>query len=327
MTVSLLVLAMLFAHLNRDGWDRRVAMIGLHALSSLLLSLVIMIRAVSAGLRRRALLAGLLVWIATIGSLLLPGLRMSEAGRPAKVTQVTVKLPDLPPALDGVRIILVSDLHFSPTISREELRKRLRPLTDLQGDLVVFAGDLATDGQPAGIMIAAGLLGELSPKLPRIAVLGNHDRWHNEQKAQDELARNGFRVLRDKQLTIKLNGTPLTLAGVDNSYVRHADIGDVLKDLPEQGFVLLLAHSPDVMLDPKSQRADLVLCGHTHGGQVNPPLVGPLACSSSMGPRYASGLHTIGRTKLFVTRGIGEVVTNFRLHCEPEIAVLELSRP
>jgi len=121
-----------------------------------------------------------------------------------------------------------------------------------------------------------------------------------------------------------IGGGELWIAGVNDLYSRAARPREAFEGVPDDGFVMLLSHSPDILDDPFAKRADLILAGHTHGGQVVPPMVGPVACSSRFGPRYAAGLHRVGESMLFVTRGLGEVVVPFRLGCEPEIAVLEL---
>jgi hypothetical protein len=279
--------------------------------------------AVSVALRRRALLAGLALAVVTFIGLTAPGVRLSVFRRPAEVTRKVVRFSSLPSGLEGLRILLLGDTHVSRMIPAVNMSARMRPLRRIEADLVVFIGDLATGG-PGDMELAVKLVDGAVPRPLRFAVLGNHDQQIGSDKVAIELVAHGFRVLRDEGQAVQIGHSRFWIAGITNSYNQPGDIAAALKGVPEDAFVLLLAHSPDVLLEPLAQRADLILAGHTHGGQVLLPLTGPMACSSGVGPRYASGLYDTGHAQLFVTRGLGEVVTPFRILCEPEIAVLEL---
>jgi predicted MPP superfamily phosphohydrolase len=139
------------------------------------------------------------------------------------------------------------------------------------------------------------------------------------------MAHHGIRLLVNEHLTLSRDGAQLHIAGVnDASYTEKADLAAALNGVPDGSEVILLSHAPAIMRDPLAQRASLVLSGHTHGGQVVLPGIGPIYVPSRLGRRYSSGLFRIGRTQLFITRGLGEVVPPLRINCPPEMAVLTL---
>jgi hypothetical protein len=322
--VVLLITSVAF-RMNHGDYYWRVHVIIGQCLVTAAATFAIYASAVSAALRRRALLAGLALTVVTFVGLTAPGVRLSTSQRPAEVTRTVVHFSSLPAGLEGLRILLVGDTHVGRHITAMNMSARMRPLRRIEADLVVFIGDLATGG-PGDMELAVKLVDGAVPRPLRFAVLGNHDQRIGADKVAIELVAHGFRVLRDEGQAVQIGHSRLWIAGITNSYNQPGDIAAALKGMPEDAFVLLLAHSPDVLLEPLAQRADLILAGHTHGGQVLLPLTGPMACSSGVGPRYAYGLFDTGHAQLFVTRGLGEVVTPFRILCEPEIAVLELRR-
>ncbi len=321
----MLVVTKVAFHLNHGRYDWRWTVVTAHFVAISLVAAVVYVRSVSRGLRRPAPLAGLALTVLTFAALTLPGVRLSNSRRPAEVTRTMIEIDRLPPELDGLRIALVSDTHLSHHIPMDELRARLAPLRGISAHLVVFLGDLATKGDDE-MRAAAEIIDDSAPVGGRFAVLGNHDVWIDAEEAETALVDQHFLVLRDEGCLLRVAGTTMWMAGVTNGLTQRGMVGKALDGAPDGAFVLLLAHSPDVLRDQGWQRADLILSGHTHGGQVNLPMIGPIAASSWYGPRYASGLFDLGRTKLYVTRGLGEVVTPFRILCEPEIAVLELKR-
>jgi hypothetical protein len=110
----------------------------------------------------------------------------------------------------------------------------------------------------------------------------------------------------------------------DSAYTGKADLAAALAGIPEGVVVILLSHAPTIVRDPLAGRAALILAGHTHGGQVVLPVIGPLYVPSRLGRRHAAGLHRIGNAWLFITRGVGEIIPPLRINCPPEIALLTL---
>lgn len=324
--VLLVFLRALFDSLNHGSHYWRAVVVTGHLLLAVAVPWALWEVAIRAAAGRRVPFSGgILVALTAIG-LTAPGVMFSWARGPAQVTRAEVRLRRLPRALDGVRIILVSDIHVGPHLSLGQARGRLAPLRKLKADLLACTGDLGT-GSRAGLRATARMLRKMAPPMPRFAVLGNHELWIDEALAVRELRGNRFDTLVNESRKVRLRGVDFWIVGVSDPQSDADDLPLALAKVPGSAFVVLLSHSPDIVRRPMASRADLILAGHTHGGQVVLPLVGPLACSSFYGPRYASGLFHVGRSMMFVTRGLGEVIVPLRVFCPPEVAVLTLRAP
>ena len=244
-----------------------------------------------------------------------------------EVTRVDVHVESLPPAFDGYRILHISDIHGGSPLYRASVRERLAAADGMVVDLVVFTGDLASHSD--AIEDAASALGELEARDGTVAVLGNHDCWMGEEKVSAALVAVGVRVLRNAPMTVERGGERLYLVGVEDCcYVGRDDLPGALRGVPEGAPVVVATHSPDIVLKPLAARASVILSGHTHGGQVVFPWIGPLYVPTKLGRRRMSGLLAVGGTVLYINRGLGEIFPPMRLNCRPEIAVLTLrSKP
>jgi predicted MPP superfamily phosphohydrolase len=238
-------------------------------------------------------------------------------------TEVTVDR--LPHAFDGYQILHVSDTHAGGHLSRGPVRDRLAKAGTLRPDLVVFTGDLAASHRT--VEEAADALACLTARDGTVAVLGNHDHWIGEKRVAEALAARGMRVLGNEHLTLERNGDVLCLVGVkDASYVKRDDLPAALAGVPGSVPVIMLTHSPDVVCKPLSERASLILSGHTHGGQVVFPWIGPLYVPTRLGRRRMSGLLSLDGRLIFINRGLGEIFPPMRLNSPPELALLTLRR-
>jgi len=251
-------------------------------------------------------------------------LRFRPTAADVEVTEVTIDLPNLPRSFDGYRILHISDIHCRTLLPAQRVAERLLPAGSLHPDLIVFTGDLS-DESPLRLETAAEALSALTAPDGIVAVMGNHDIWSGEARFVKAMAHHGIKLLVNDHLTLSRDGAQLHIAGVnDASYTEKADLAAALNGVPDGSKVILLSHAPAIMRDPLAQRASLVLSGHTHGGQVVLPGIGPIYVPSRLGRRYSSGLFRIGQTQLFITRGLGEVVPPLRINCPPEMAVLTL---
>jgi hypothetical protein len=245
-----------------------------------------------------------------------------------EVTDLEVRIAGLPPAFDGYRILHVSDIHGGSWLARASVAAKLAPAISLAPDLVVFTGDLAA--RSTAVDASASDLVDLRARDGKFAVLGNHDTWVGEELLANALAHAGFRVLANEHVALERGGDTLYLAGVkDASYTRQDDLPAALRGIPDGAPVIVLTHSPDVVLKPTSVGADplrpaLFLAGHTHGGQIVFPWFGPLYVPTRLGRRRMSGLIEVNGRQVFVNRGLGEVFLPLRLNCPPEIALITL---
>jgi predicted MPP superfamily phosphohydrolase len=247
---------------------------------------------------------------------------------------------NLPKAFDKLRIVQISDLHASFWVGRGYLDKVVDWVNRLPKDLLVITGDIITGSVndfwkrwlPVGggdyIAMVIQALQRLDDG-PKFAVLGNHDQWDGrktETHLVHELERIGIMVLRNRSHVMTRGQENLYIAGTDDVWFSY-DADRALRDIPPEGFTIVLSHSPDVREDlGPPAKIELALCGHTHGGQIAVPYLTPHLMPIKNPARYLSGLvkETYGYT--YVNRGIGTLVFPLRLGAPPEITAIKLVR-
>jgi hypothetical protein len=235
-----------------------------------------------------------------------------------ELARVTVPVADLPDALIGFRIALLTDLHRSRMVPRHDIDAAVTLALAERPDLVVLGGDYVTSSDTTYVEDVADALGRLMASHGVFAVLGNHD---GERSVTSALQRQGISVLRDARTRIQLRGEPVDLIGI-RYWTKSADtIAPICRGALPLSF--LLAHDPRRFPQAVALKVPLVLSGHTHGGQVVIPGLGAPAARKFP---VVSGLAREGRTTLFVSRGVGTVYVPVRLNCPPEVAVLTLAR-
>jgi len=227
----------------------------------------------------------------------------------------------LPKRLDGFRIVHLSDFHYGPMVNPEHLKRAVRAANDLHADLIALTGDYISQDR-AYAAPCAEVVGRLRARHGVYAVLGNHDHWTDAALIADLFRAEGIRVLVNEGLRVDLRSETFWLAGVDDTMVGLEDLPLAMAGSSDDEFKLLLAHNPIILRRAARANVDLVLSGHTHGGQVT----WRSEKSSSGRPRrrLLRGLGRRGNTQIYVTRGLGMVVVPIRYGCPPEISVLEL---
>ena len=234
------------------------------------------------------------------------------------MTSATLPVSGLPPALDGLRIGLITDIHHSRIVPASDVIQAIELAMSARPDLIVLGGDYVTFGDRAFVGPVADLLGSLQAPHGVFAVLGNHD---DDRDMAAALTGKGFVVLKDQRTHLSIRGETLTLAGIRFWTRRAENIARVLKGA--EGTLLLLAHDPRRLVEAATLKVPAVLSGHTHGGQIVLPGVGAIARRSF--PVW-SGLGQQGETSIFVSRGVGTIYVPVRINCPPEVALLTLQR-
>jgi predicted MPP superfamily phosphohydrolase len=232
-----------------------------------------------------------------------------------------IYLRRLPKALDGFRIVQLSDIHHSPFTSREQIEHAVRTATSLQPDIVALTGDYISKEREYAAPCAE-LLGKLRARHGVFAVLGNHDHWTDAALITDLFRAEGITVLVNQGMRFEKNGGSFWLAGVDDTMVGLDDLPLALAGSQEHEMKLLLAHNPIILRRAAREGVDLVLSGHTHGGQVN--LRSEKGAAGRPRRRLLKGLAHEGQTQIYVSRGLGTVVLPLRFGCPPEVSLLEL---
>jgi predicted MPP superfamily phosphohydrolase len=270
------------------------------------------------GLRRFGwpLAAGL----GALGAASLTYMRRFEPTHPT-LERVTLRLPTLPPALDGLRIGQISDTHLGLPFAADNLRWAVEQMNREQPDLIGLTGDLA--GLADGIPDIPPLLSGLRAPLGVYAVPGNHDYWEGLADVQAALMLADIPLLMNEHRHLRWNGADLWLAGIDDIWDGSPNLAAALDGVPRGAFTVLLAHSPDIADNATDYGFALQLSGHTHGGHLRLPLIGPFA-RPRYGLRYVMGLYQVGAMALYISRGLGGLP--LRLMCRPEATILTLRR-
>ena len=234
-------------------------------------------------------------------------------------------VPDLPPALDGLRLLHLSDLHLGRTLP-EHMEAVCRLLEGLSADLCVITGDLRFGHFGPFDHVAPAvrrMLDGMQLRYGAYTVLGNHDSLALAESVEEA----GLRVLLNEGVAIAVNGAVVWLAGVDDPHnYRLDDLDAALHGAPPDAFPILLAHSPECADEAAAKGVRLYLCGHTHGGQIRVPYWGPLyfnaRCPRDRGLGHWQAGAMVGHT----STGLGNTNAVVRFGCPPEATLLTLRR-
>lgn len=253
-----------------------------------------------------------------------------------KLVRIEVPLARLPEAWDGIRIAQVSDFHYDEHFSVVPIRKAIDMVNGLDADLVVLTGDFVTvplfkkylgGSKRAARFIepCASLLAQVHARRGVLAILGNHDAVSDPHRITEALQAKGITVLRNRAIPFEEGEQRLWLAGLDDVLERQSDLELTLRPVPRTEPVVLLAHEPDVANAVSHYPVDLQLSGHSHGGQVRFPVVGP-PYLPPLGRKYPRGLHRIRGLTLYTNIGIGTIRLPVRFWCPPEVTLITLRR-
>ena len=249
-----------------------------------------------------------------------------------ELLEQTIRLTRLPEAFHGLRIAQISDIHYDEYTEPYFVREVVRHINALAPDVVVLTGDFVSYG-PLPRHIAARLSYNCAEILQgiqcpqRFASLGNHDALVDWEMITDALKIHGIPTLLNSYLPLERSGSRLWFAGTRSAVTDYANLN---KAVPRQATsnepVILLAHEPDYVKDVVAHGGvDLMLSGHTHGGQIRLPIIGtPSSMLPPGGQNYVHGHFNVGPLQLYVNRGIGTVHVPIRFRCPPELTLLTL---
>ena len=249
---------------------------------------------------------------------------------PARLVQRdhALELPRWPRQCDGLRVDVLADLHIgSPHTGVAKLDRIVREVATGDADMVLLAGDYVILSVFLGTYVppetVARHLRPLAARKPVYAVLGNHDWWKDGHKVRRALESAGITVLDNEAAAVAVRGCSFWLAGIGDLWEGRPDIARAFAQVPASAPVLALTHNPDVFPQVPA-RAALTVAGHTHGGQVNLPLIGRPIVPSEHGKDYAIGHIVEDGRHLFVSPGIGTSIAPIRFRVPPEVSRLTL---
>jgi hypothetical protein len=245
------------------------------------------------------------------------------APTPPRVTEIDVEIAGLDPRHDGVRIAQLSDIHVGNMTPEAHVRAAVEVANGASPDLVVLTGDYVCWRRHEAPMAGHQLAGLRASRV--LAVLGNHDYFTWGSGVAAALERNGYEVLRNRTTVADVRGAPLAIVGVDDPVTRHDDLDAAFAGAPANVTRVVLCHGPDRAPQIAPRGADLVLSGHTHGGQIYVKGITD-RLMKRIGLNYRRGLYDLGGTKLYVTPGVGFSGVTRRVGegTDAEVAVLTL---
>jgi predicted MPP superfamily phosphohydrolase len=245
-----------------------------------------------------------------------------------QVERIGVKIENLPESFNNVKIVHLTDFHSYDFGKRE--KRVLEILEDINPDFVFITGDFI-DHNTKDLDSCQKFWRELSSQYQgkTFGVLGNHEHWIKSPDIaaiKKLLEENGIFILNNENRKIFQGDKYIYLLGVDDPDSEKDDLPKAMINTEENIPKILLAHSPDIIDNLQGEKVDLILVGHTHGGQVVIPFVKPFWVPTKNRGKYASGLFRVNNTNLYVNRGIGMASLQVRFNCSPEITVIELEQ-
>jgi predicted MPP superfamily phosphohydrolase len=245
---------------------------------------------------------------------------------PPRIAEHEVRIRDLDPRHDGVRIAQLSDIHVGATTPREHVRAAVAAANSARPDLIVLTGDYVCWRRHEAQMLADQLAGLRASRV--LAVLGNHDYFTTSSGVAAALEQSGYEVLKNQTTLAHINGAPLAMVGVDDPVTRHDDLDAAFAGAPSKATKIVLCHSPDHGPKLAARDADLVLSGHTHGGQIYVRGITD-RLMKRLGLHYRRGMYPVSeRTTMYVTPGVGFSGVTRRVGegTDAEVALLTLRR-
>lgn len=239
-----------------------------------------------------------------------------------ETTHLEIPISGLPREFDGLRVVQISDLHVGPYASKEDVERVVAAVNRLKPDVVAITGDFVSLSAE-NIYPCAEALEKLSPRMGTYGILGNHDFATDPDAIAEALRSVGISVLRNQADHLTIGSQRLWIVGVDDVYLFQDDLPGAMADVPPGDKSILLCHSPDIVEQAIEMPIDLILVGHTHGGQVRLPIFGAPVLPVH-NPQYEAGLFAVGQSLMYVNRGLGVVYPPVRFMSRPEITVITL---
>jgi predicted MPP superfamily phosphohydrolase len=255
------------------------------------------------------------------------------------VVEEAIDVPNWDSRLDGLRVVTIADLHTGSNYAPPE---RIRFVVDQanaqNADIIVLLGDYVSEAKwdrealkgPEGtdrtelkvpVESIAAILGGLKAKYGVFAIIGNHDWYHNEAKIARLFREAGLTVLQNEIREVEVNGVTLRIWGIEDYWRSHTVPMAPYEALDEKANIIAITHNPDSLLHAPD-KISVMFAGHTHGGQLNWPIIGPLAVFND--PRFMDGLAEVDGKLVYVSSGVGTSVLPLRFRVPPEINVVTL---
>ncbi|MEQ8223540.1 MAG: metallophosphoesterase [Candidatus Eremiobacterota bacterium] len=247
-----------------------------------------------------------------------------ERSKNFDVTKKDLSVPDLPDGFNGLKIIHLSDLHVSKYGKREERIRHI--IKEEKPDIIFITGDFVSNSW--GITPCLKTIDGIAAPLGVWAVWGNNDNGLKAKvkRLKEGLDRAGIKILTNENILIKLKDSKIRLIGVDDPHRKKDNLKLAMEGTSEEEFKILLAHSPVIIREAADMGINIVLAGHTHGGQVRFPFLGAIYNHTWDLFRYSAGMFRVKSTIMYVSRGLGMSVIPIRFLCNAEFIIFTLKK-
>jgi len=243
------------------------------------------------------------------------------------ITSHKIVHPTIPKDFDNLRIVQFSDTHVGHYYTLEQLTLLVDRINSYKPDLLFFTGDLMDEpNKYAAANHLIPILKRLEAPLGKFAIYGNHDHGgYGSEIYKKLMEQTGFNLLMNSSKEIHLRDSKITIVGLDDVMLGRPSFEQAFQNVDSSSYTILLAHEPDIADRAAKVGAHMQLSGHSHGGQIQLPFVGPLI-TPPLGSIYYEGAHEIGTTKMFlyVNRGLGTTRLPLRFLAKPEISIFTL---
>lgn len=245
---------------------------------------------------------------------------LSSAGV-GRIKEYTVESEKLPPCFDGYKVAFISDIHYPSLFGKKRLPKLVRSLKNIAPDILLMGGDYVTDNDSIDALFMA--LSAAEPSHGTYAVLGNHER-KNAELIERSMSKHGIELLTDERVQLCKDSCAIFLVGVRDGFTVDSIAPRLVNEVGGSTFVMLLVHTPDYA-ERSFSAADLVLSGHTHGGQVSLFGIYTPVKNTAYGTRFLRGRNrTSGGATVITTNGVGTSRKKVRFCVPSEIVVITL---
>jgi uncharacterized protein len=243
-----------------------------------------------------------------------------------EVNKITIKHPLIPSSFSGVKIVQFSDTHIGFQLQLEDLKNIISTINSYSPELVFFTGDLMDEpNKYPHQQELVPILSKLKAPMGKYAVYGNHDHGgYGSEIYQEMIEQSGFTLLRNANSSVSLlNKEEIFIAGIDEPMLGTPDFQTTFQGIPENVYTILLSHAPDLADTADTFPVHFQMSGHSHGGQVQIPLMGALV-TPPFAEKYTEGTYQLNKVTLHVNRGLGTTRLPYRFLSRPEITLYEL---
>ncbi|NFE96438.1 metallophosphoesterase [Clostridium botulinum] len=230
---------------------------------------------------------------------------------------------------DTIKIAQISDIHLGEYYAIDKLEKLVNKVNSQNADIIVFTGDLFDNvSKFEDTSKVAPILKKLNANIGKYAIYGNHDYGGGAKNIyKNVMEDSGFKILVNEQVNVKLDsGNTMSILGLDDALLGNPDVEKTARNIKGSNYNLLLLHEPDLSDKFVSYNIDLILAGHSHGGQVKIPFLGEIV-TPPLAEKYKDGLYNLNtkrNTQLYVNSGIGNTKVPFRFMNVPEVSIFEI---